>query len=419
MLQYSGNKKRVAMMNSNEPFPVKTLLWVPNPNGKLHILDGLDGRLVLDEAQYKQYIKNVHRVMDKMQMSMQQDLGYATGRHDDLKALNDDQWFVSSVVGVFSDVPEPKKSRKEAEAAYQKMLAVVKSRNYAKFQVAAERAEKALVIYQNDVNKWTGDMINTAEGTVKNLKRAKKAGAFCGTVVAVTVAAPASLTAAVVTGGLSSGGVNLAYDGFDQIGRTTTGVKPRSLKDLRSRFLTNVATGAGGALLAGGLLKHVGGPLVTALLSKPSIAKLSVKFAERAIVQRVFEKEANILANQLAKKGSKISVEEYIKVMTHDRVMTQALTKWMVRSGSGGLVKFFEADKKALNELKSWIAANPDKMGGKDVNKVSAAVAADFAKSKAGAQLVEDYLAANMKEFRVQMRKEMQAAASAAASRAK
>ena len=406
-------------MKGGKPFPLKTLLWIPNPKGKMHILDGVNGRLVLDDTQFKQYQKNVHKTMDRVQQVMESALSSTAGRHDDQRKVNDDQWFVSGVVGVFSDVDEPKKSRKVAEAAVKKLVGAAKSRNYNKFKSAAEEAEAALVEYQNDVNKWTGDLIGTAESTVKNLKRAKDAGIFCGTLVVVTVTAPVSLTAGVLIAGASSGGVNLAYDGFDQIGRAIAGVEPRSTSDIGKRLLINTMTGAAGGLVAGALTKFVAGPLAKALLSKTSISKHVLKLAKWGIPNKIFQKEANILANQLAKKGSKISVEEYIKILSHDRIMTQTLTKLLIRSGNGAMLKHLEAGKFLEEKVLKWGESNPQKVGGKDGNVVAVAAAKDIANSEATDVIFKDYLRTHMKEFRKELRLVMKANATAAAKIAK
>ena len=114
----------------------------------------------------------------------------AANRHNAQRAINDDQWFVSGVVGLMA-VDEP--SSKKAFAAYKKLEAAGRKRDYKAFPALATKCEEEVVAYTNGVIRWVNDLIDTAEGTVTVLEHVKTAGQFCGTLAAVTIAAPARI----------------------------------------------------------------------------------------------------------------------------------------------------------------------------------------------------------------------------------
>uniref|UniRef100_UPI001C2C68CE hypothetical protein n=1 Tax=Ruegeria sp. HKCCD8929 TaxID=2683006 RepID=UPI001C2C68CE len=341
---------------------------------------------------------------------------YAIGRHDTQRQINDDQWFVSSIVEIISSDDEPKRTRTAATKAIKQLAQTTKGRKYGDFAKHVEAADKAITAYTNDVHKWIGGLIGAAESTVSGLKVVKEAGIFCGTVVAITVTAPASLPAAALVGGLSSAGVNLAFDGADALGRWDAGLKQRSPGEIAKRTLANALTGAAGSAIAGGIAKYAAKPFLNVLASRPMISAQLARLSQSRVVSRVLEKEAALLAKELAKKDL-VAFSQGIKNFP-DKVVTQALMKFFIRFGTGGFSKLLKSSAEVEKEIGKWMATNPKQLGKKNGEAVGAAAAADLAKGKISDILYDRLLTTKKDEFTKILRAEMEAYAKAQSARA-
>ena len=113
----SGNKKVADRLKKGQKLKKDEVVWVLDPKGTVYVIDTPKGKKILDEKQYQEYLKNVHKTMDRVLKTQQHKFKYAAMRHDAQAKINDDQWFVSAVVGAFSSVDEPKSQRKRAEGA--------------------------------------------------------------------------------------------------------------------------------------------------------------------------------------------------------------------------------------------------------------------------------------------------------------
>ncbi|MFA3918741.1 hypothetical protein [Ruegeria hyattellae] len=416
VLKHPQNRKVLPLLKKGSALKKGTVVWVPDPKAKVYVVNGPKGQMVLNEKDYRTYLTNVHKTMDRALTAIRLKYDYAIGRHDTQRKINDDQWFVSSVVETFSSASEPKRTRKLATNAIKQLAQTTKGRKYGVFAKHVEAADKEITAYTNDVHKWVGGLIGTAESTVAGLKVVKEAGIFCGTVVAVTITAPASLPAAALVGGLSSAGVNLAFDGADALGRWDSGLKQRSAGEIATRTMTNALAGAAGSAIAGGIAKYAAKPLLSALASRPMISAQVVRLSQSRVVSRVLEKEAAILAKELAKKdlaAFSLGIKNF-----PDKVVSQALMKFFIRFGTGGLSKLLSSSGEVELEVSKWMAKNPKKLGQKSGQVVGAAAAADLAKGKISDILYERLLTTKKADFTKILRVEMEAYAKSQSVRA-
>ena len=394
ILKYPGNKKIATQLKKGESLAKGTMVWVLNPNGKCYVVEKGGCKTVLTEPEYKKLQKDIHKQMDQVVERQRINYNSAADRHIAQRKINDDQWFVSSVVGIMA-VDEP--SSKKAFAAYKKLEAAGRKRDYKAFPALAAKCEEEVVAYTNGVIRWVNDLIDTAEGTVTVLEHVKTAGQFCGTLAAVTIAAPATLAAGVVVGAAASGGVGLLYDGAENTSLAANGMKTMSPAEIGKRFLVNAATGAAGALIAGGILKFAKGPIVNLLTKNGFVKQQAARVASRVIPKGVFEAELKNVAAAVTKNGT-VHIDTFRKAIATDRVMIEAATKFFVRLGNGAFMKEIEASKKIEGVIFGWVKSAPKELS-KDEKAAGNAAADAVIKSGVADDIFDKVIKNNMKDF--------------------
>ncbi|MDP5218733.1 hypothetical protein Q5Y75_16005 [Ruegeria sp. 2205SS24-7] len=408
ILKHPKNRKCLPLLKKKGATLTKgSEIWLPDPRAKAFLIKGPRGQTVLTEKEYQTLLSNVHKTMDRAYSALRIRYTYAIGRHDTQCKINDNQWFVSFVVNRFSSVDEPMKSRMRAGRALIQLAQTTKGRKYKKFASELETAEEVITAYTNDVHKWVGDLIGSAERTVARLKMVKEVGKFCGTVVAVTLAAPASLSAGVLVGALSNTGVSLTFDGADALGRMDAGLKQRSPGDIAKRVAANAIAGAAGGAIAGGIAKYAAKPLVNALASRPVMTTQLSRLSQSRLVSRVLDQEAKAVAKELVK----VNAEAFSKGIQNfpERVVTKAITKFFVRFGTSGFSKLLNSNGDVNREIATWMTQNPAKVGQKSGEAVGAAAATDLANGRIADILYAQVLASKEAEFRKILRAEMEA----------
>ncbi|MFC4671093.1 hypothetical protein ACFO5X_21265 [Seohaeicola nanhaiensis] len=402
ILQYDGNKKIAARLKKGEALAKGETVWVLDPKGKVYIVKGPKGEVVLDEKEYKALQKDVHAKMDQFLERQRINYNYAVGRHDAQLKINEDQWFVASVVGTISSVDEPKNGWKVAQAAYKALKKVVNARDYKGFPAAALVCEKEIAKYTNDVHNWIEGLISTAEGTVTVLTGVKEVGKFCGVLAAVTIAAPATLGAAVVVGAASSAGVGLLYDGGENVGLAANGMKTMSAAEIGKRFAANAATGAIAAGILGKLMPMLKGPLVKALTNNTLLRTQAARLA-KGLGGRVFMKELEIACEKILPGMTEKGTIHILAIQ--ERVLMEAASKFLVRAGNGLLHKLLQTGKVVRyieDVLIGWIQSVPAALNdGKSL--VDEAVKVIVKSGKVDA-IFDDLIDENMDAFRKELR---------------
>ncbi len=418
VLKNPKNKPVLAVLKKNGPLKKGMVIWFPDPKAKVYVIKDTKGKpVVLTEKQYREHMKNVHKTMDAVLARQQRKLDDAVYRHEAQAKINADQWFVSSIVGAFSSVKEPKALRGKATAVFNGFAGAVKGRKYAQFKKLAVASEEILTRYQNEVSKWVGGLISTAEGSVTVLKGVRDSAIFVESIAIVSVAAPASLAAGVLIGAGTNAGVNLVADGADALGRGIAGAKQRSLGELGQRLLVNSVTGAAGAAIAGVLVKTVAGPLGKALLNNKFLSDKVASLASKTVANKVFEAEAKNaatkMAQNLAKKGISIPADSLLQFLklgpARNEILVSAMGKLFTRIGTKGFMKHIGAGS-AVNEfIETWIKQNPKKLQGKDKNKIAELAIKDLLKSEKADQVYEAVLKENIPGLQKELAADMEA----------
>lgn len=401
ILQYDGNKKIAARLKKGEKLAKGEVVWVLDPNGKVYVVKTAKGEVVLTEKEYKAFQKEVHAKMDSFLERQRLNYNYACDRHDAQIKINDDQWFVSSVVGTFSSVDEPKNGWKVAKAAYKKLEGTVKARDYKGFEKAAAACEKEIAIYTNDVHNWINGLIDTAEGTVTVLKGVKEVGKFCGVLAAVTIAAPATLGAAMLVGGASSAGVGLLYDGGENVGLAANGMKTMSASEIGKRFAANFVTGAIAAGILAKAMPLLKGPLMK-LITNNAFLKAQAARLGQSLGGTVFKKEVEIALKKIAPEA----MAKGTVYLNTQRVMIEATMKFFLRGGNAALHKAIGTGKGVRyieDAVLEWIKTAPSELMSKDGKGVGDGAAKAVIKSGAVDKIFDDVIASNMAAFKKEL----------------
>jgi hypothetical protein len=203
-----------------------------------------------------------------------------------------------------------------------------------------------------------------------------------------------------------SGAAGLALDGFEQIGRVAVGEEPISYTELGKKFLFNATTGLICGAIGAALMRCVGRPLVKLIASNKTVSKQATRLV-RFLPNRVYQAEINAVADELAKKGAGVSVEEFIKLLSHERIEIQALTKFFVDVGTTGLEIYISNRKDVKDRIDAWVKDNPDKLSGKDESAIAEAAAEELVKSNLVDQIYEDLLKQREGDFRKRLRQEL------------
>ncbi|MEM9250190.1 MAG: hypothetical protein AAGB05_16035 [Pseudomonadota bacterium] len=407
VLTHKANKPIYKDLKAGKPLPKGTKVTIPDPKGKVYVVKTQSGTKYMSEAAYKDYLKGVNEKMDEALFALKQRFTYATGRHDAQLKINNDQWIVAFCLEAVNSVPEPK-SRKKAESAFKAAEKACKARNYKGFEKAAEPANQAIAVYKTEVLSWIDGLINAGENTVTVLDGVKKVGMVCGAVAATSVIAPAGLAAGVLTGAVTGGGTQMAYDGFDSIGRAIVGSKQRSTGETLKRAATGAVVGAGGALVVG-LLMKVAAPIIANTAS-------SSKFVEAQVKRIVTKAPGNLgklyeaeVKSVLGRMGFVESTEVLLKA--RGAILYTALTKLSMRLAMGYINKRLNSGSILRDYVGTWISGDAKRVSGKSPEKTAQALANDFAKSKEIDTVFDDMISDNESAFRKILAQEIKAVA--------
>lgn len=406
VLTHKNNKKIYKDLKAGKPLPKGTKVTIPDPKGKVYVVQTKSGVKHMDEATYKDYLKVVHEKMDEAIFALKQRLTYAQGRHDAQLKINKDQWFVAACLDLVSSVPEPK-SRKKAESTFSTAEKACKARNYKGFEKSVEPANIAIAKYKTETLAWIDGLINAGEGTVDVLEGVKTVGMVCGAVAATTVIAPAGLAAGVLTGAGVGGGTTMAYDGFDSIGRAIAGSKQRSTSETLKRAAGGALAGAAGAAVVGVIMKAAG----------PHIVRLASnnKFLE-AQVKRILSKAPGNL-NELYKAEVKGMVEKLgIKSMNglldaRAKIMGVALSKFLLRVSMGFLNKKLGTGTWMKEHVVDWVTGDSKRVAGSNPDSTAKAFAKDLTKSDVLDSAFDEMVVKNKSTLTKILRQEIKAAA--------
>ena len=406
ILTHKDNKKIAKDLKAGKELPKGTKVTIPDPKGKVYVVKTKSGVKHMSETEYNEYLKVVHKKMDEAVFKLKQRLTYATGRHDAQQKINDDQWFVAACISLVNSVPEPK-SRKKAESSFSKAEKAAKARNYKAFEKEIEPANVAIATYSNEVLSWIDGIINAGEGTVTVLEGVKTVGMVCGAVAATTVIAPVGLTAGILTGAGVGGGTQMAYDGFDAIGRVAAGTKPRSTSETLKRAAGGALAGAAGAAVVGVIMKAAG----------PYIAKAasSNKFLENQVKRIISGSHGNldkIYAAEVKTMVKKLGIESTdALIKARGSIMGVAVTKLLARIAAGSVNKAIGTGGWMKQHVIDWIAGDEKRVSGSSPEKTAQSFADDLTKSDALDTVFDDIIGKNEKSLRKLLQQEIKTAA--------
>ncbi|MEO0379294.1 MAG: hypothetical protein AAF252_03440 [Pseudomonadota bacterium] len=406
VLLHKANARIKKDLKAGKELPKNTPVTIPDGKAKVYKVPTPTGVVYMDEKTYKDYLKGVNQRMDDVIFGLRQRITYATGRHDAQLKIAKDQWFVAACLDLVNSVPEPK-SRKKAEAAFGAAEKACKSRNYAGFQKSVEKANVAIATYKNEVLRWIDGIINAGESTVKVLDGVKSVGMVCGAVAATTIAAPVTLTAVVLTGAAVGGGMSLAYNGADALGREASGVKHKSA----GAILQEAAGGALGGALGAGIGKmfmKFAGPAILNACSKSSfLAAQSSRLLLKGPIKidKLYAAEMEVVIKKLGITSTKALMEARPAIV--QKVMLTFMTRFAIGSlnkkiGTGGAIVDFVMD---------WLKSDPKRASGKDPAKTASALTKDFLKSPEVDLMFDDILKSNQKKLAQLLQEEIKAAA--------
>lgn len=377
VLTHKNNKKIYKDLKAGKPLPKGTKVTIPDPKGKVYVVQTSSGAKYMDEATYKDYLKVVHEKMDEVIFKLKQRLTYAQGRHDSQLKINKDQWFVAACLDLVSSVPEPK-SRKKAEATFSTAEKACKARNYKGFEKAVEPANIAIAKYKTETLAWIDGLINAGEGSVKVLEGVKTVGMVCGAVAATTVIAPAGLAAGMLTGATVGGGTSMAYNGFDSIGRAIAGTKQKSSGEIFEAAAKSALGGAAGAGIVGLFMKGAG-PIAMRAASSNKFLTSQVQ----RIVARTPGNLGKIYAAEVKGVVKKLGIDSMDDLLAaRPQILAHALTKFFSRVTMGSLNKKIGTGGEIYNFIEARLRGDPMLLQGKDPMAAAKKFVDDLLKSK-------------------------------------
>ncbi|MEX0337705.1 MAG: hypothetical protein AB3N11_01565, partial [Arenibacterium sp.] len=329
-------------------------------------------KVVLNEKEFKAFQKDVHAKM--LEILQRQEINYngAATRHNSQRKINKDQWIVALVLEAVTPADEP--DWKPALAALKKLKAAYSKKDYAGFEAAAVNAEKAVKEYESGVLAWCEGLIASGELTVASLNVVKDAGAFCATLAVVTVAAPATLPAAIAVGAASSMGVGLMYDGYTNASLAANGMKVMSEGEIAKRMLANGVAGAAGAAIAGNVIKLLKGPVVRVVTNNAFLKAQALRLS-RTLPSKVFDKElVNVIKAYQKKYGENVSLTICKGGTVPASIKVEVLLKFLVRSASGSVSKMIGSSKLIYKHVLDWIKTEPHALSGDQKGLIKAAI---------------------------------------------
>lgn len=406
VLLHKDNAKIKKDLKAGKELPPKTVVTIPDPKAKVYSVPTPKGLVHMDEKTYKNYLKGVHQRMEDVIFGLRQRITYATGRHDSQIKIAKDQWFVAACLDMVNSVPEPK-SRKKAETSFKNAEKACNSRNYKGFEKAVNKANVDIATYKNEVLAWIDGIINAGEGTVTVLSGVKDVGMVCAGVAAMTVAAPVTLTAAVVSGAVVGGGVSLAYNGADALGRESAGVKQKSAGDV----LKEAAGGALGGALGAGIGKLFMKFAAPSLINACSKSSFLSKQASRLLLKGPIDFKSLYAAEMkatIAKLGIK-STDALIAA--RPAIMQKVVLGFLTKFSIGSINKYFNTGGEIIDFVMDWLKKDPKRASGKDPSKAAKALTNDFLNSPQVDSMFDGIVAANKKLITQMLRDEIKAVA--------
>ncbi|KIN64716.1 hypothetical protein Z946_3608 [Sulfitobacter noctilucicola] len=406
VLIHKDNAKLKKDLKAGRPLPKGTKVTVPDPKAKVYVVKTRYGTEYMGEKAYKEYMKVVNAKMDEVAFKLKQQMTGATTRHDSQRKINSDQWFVAAVLDVASRIEEPT-NRKQAESALKKAQGYAKSRNHAAYDREIEALSVIIATYERDVNAWVEGLIGAGTSTIQVLEGVKTVGMVCGAVAATTVIAPVGLAAGVLTGAAVGGGTQLAYDGFDNIGRVAAGTKVRSTGENLKRAAGSALAGAAGAAVVGVIMKYAGPHIIKFATSSKFVQAQAKRVLSRAPINlnKIFFKETEAVMTKLG-----VTTKDAF-LRAQPEILVTALTKFFLRSSAGALNKYIGTGGLIKKHIIDWIAGDEKRVSGSNPETTAKSFANDVVKSGKIDEVYDDLIKTNEKTFTKILQQELKVVA--------
>jgi phage tail protein X len=391
ILRLPQNKSVAPLLKKGQALKRGTSVRVPDPNAKVYVIKTPKGESVVDEKGYQQYLKGINQTLDRGLDQIKIAYKTTADRHSEQLRLRKEHWFVSSIIETYSSIPpEPAAQGKKAGASFIKLSRATQARNYKEVAKLTPVAEKDLRAYQKALEAWIDAITGSGEKFVTRLEVVRDVCAAANAAIAVTITAPVGLGWTLLAGAAASGGVGLAYDGGEQIGRAAAGMKLLSAGEIGSRLLANATVGAVGAGLSKTVVAAANKMFVQRILTKQVVSRWAASALNRRIVQSIVETEA--------RAGTRVASE----------VVVTALVKFMARLGVAELMKHTGASKPVKAAIDSWLRSNPKALQAKDAKSVGNAAADALSKAGVADTIFDEILKARAEDFRKELRAEIQ-----------
>lgn len=405
ILDYAENKTLYKRLKDNQKLRKGDIVWVLDPKGKVYIIEKKGKKAVLNEKEFKAFQKDVHAKMLEILQRQQINYNGAVARHNAQRRVNDDQWMVAMVLEAMTSADEP--DYKPAMAALKKLKAAYNKKDYAGFEGAAIKAELAVKEYENGVMAWCEGLIASGELSVAGLTVIKDAGAFCATLAVVTVAAPATLPAAIAVGATSSMGVGLMYDGYTNASLAANGMKVMSEGEIAKRMAANGVAGAAGAAIAGNVIKLLKGPVVR-FISNNSFLKAQALRLSKTLPSKVFDKElVNVIKAYQKRFGENVALTIEAGGKVPPSIKIEVLLKFLVRSVSGSAGKMVGSSKLIYDHILAWIKTDPHALSGKQKGIIDAAIS-HLNQKGVFDRMIDDIVNDNIKMIQADLREKLE-----------
>lgn len=346
VLKHPKNGVAAKCVKAKKPVPVGTVVWLLDPRVTVYIMTTPKGKVALTEKEWKDNLKKVNTAMDKVLRRFEMRFDNLVLRHETQRKVNEDfpviSFFCSNWVG--SKGNEPTKTRKDAQAAVRKLKSIAGGRDYKNFEAAVRKAETAVNAYSKELYEWIEQLIGSSENWVTGLSVTRDVSFAVFGACAMTVAAPATMTATIGWGATVGGGTAFISSSANEVGKVVAGDDVKlgtSVKNIAVAVGKGAAFGAFGAGITRLISGAIAGKVAEKMSSSSGVQKLASRLVSRSplipkLSQRVVQAEIEAI-----KASGEVVIEITPAVM--DKMAINTLTKVLLRTGTGSTSKTLQA----------------------------------------------------------------------------
>jgi hypothetical protein len=425
VLKHPKNGVAAKCVKSKQPVPAGTVVWLLDPRVTVYIMTTPKGKVALTEKEWKDNLKKINTAMDKVLRRFELRLDNLLGRHEGQRKVNEEfpivSFFCSNWVG--SKGNEPTKTRKDAQAAVRKLKSIVGARDYKNFEAAVRKAETAVNAYSKELYEWIEQLIGSGENWVTGLSVTRDASFAVFGACAMTVAAPATMTATLGWGATVGGGTAFMSSSANEVGKVVAGDDVKlgtSVKNIALAVAKGAAFGAAGAGITRLISGAIAGKVAEKMASSSVLQKMASRLVSRSpLIPKLSQRLVQAEIEAIRKASGKVVIEITPAVM--DKMAINALTKVVLRTGTGSTSKTLQAvisGGKGSSWMEAFFKKNAQKIATMSEKEAAEFFAAELMKDPLALDAFEAIIKDNIKvyeaEFSAVVRKELERQAKAA-----